>query len=58
MYIVMLMNSSGDDEYCMYGNHMTGFTTTRDILATDMETCIYIRIPHICIRMCGLSCMC
>ena len=30
MYIVMLMNSSGDDEYCMHGNHMTGFTTTWD----------------------------
>ena len=33
IYIVMLMNGSGDDEYWVYymhGNHMTGFTTTRD----------------------------
>ena len=30
VYIVMLMNSSVDDEYCMHGNHMTGFTTTWD----------------------------
>ena len=51
MYIVMLMNSSDDDEYCMYGNHMTGFTTILGTTSNRHGNMYNNILPHICIRL-------